>query len=163
MHLAIIFILHLAHHSITYAVMNTENNDTPQDSPPVEQDAEANTPLETSAGTPEGDTNVAMLCHLLSFIGWIGIPFGNILGPLVLWLMKKDQDDFVDATGKEVLNFQISATIYGIVCGLLIFVFIGIILLPILIIAVIIFTIIGAMKASDGVLYRYPFTIRFLK
>jgi len=106
---------------------------------------------------------MGMLCHLLSLVGLLGVPFGNILGPLVIWLVKKDQDAFVDDNGKEVLNFQISVTIYGIVCGLLIFAFIGILLLPILIIAVVIYTIIGALKANEGVLYRYPLTIRFLK
>lgn len=112
---------------------------------------------------PGGDKTMAMLCHLLSLIGFIGVPFGNIVGPLIIWLMKRDTDAFVDATGKEVLNFQISATIYGIICGLLILAFIGVILLPILIISVIIFTIIGAVKANEGQLYRYPLTIRFLK
>ncbi|TVP77719.1 MAG: DUF4870 domain-containing protein [Puniceicoccaceae bacterium] len=104
-----------------------------------------------------------MLCHLLSLVGFVGVPFGNILGPLVLWLMKKDQDAFVDATGKEVLNFQISATIYMVICGLLIFLVIGLLLLPILIIGVIVYTIIAALKANEGKLYRYPLTIRFLK
>ncbi|WP_345785320.1 DUF4870 domain-containing protein [Thalassobacterium sedimentorum] len=106
---------------------------------------------------------MAMLCHLLSFVGLLGVPIGNILGPLVIWLVKKDQDPFVDATGKEVLNFQITATIYGIICGLLVFVVIGLFLLPVLIIAVVVLTIIGALKANEGILYRYPFTIRFLK
>jgi uncharacterized protein len=116
-----------------------------------------------SSIAPEGDKTMAMLCHLLSLIGFIGVPLGNIVGPLILWLVKKDGDAFVDATGREVLNFQISATIYGIVCALLFIVFVGIILLPILIIAVIIYTIIGAVKANEGQLYRYPLTIRFLK
>ena len=118
--------------------------------------------LTAGEAAPAGDKTMAMLCHLLSFIGLIGVPFGNILGPLVLWLIKKDQDALVDATGKEVLNFQISAFIYAVICGLLFFVFIGVILLPILIILVIVYTIIGAVKANEGQLYRYPFTIRFI-
>ena len=109
-----------------------------------------------SCPTPSGDNTMAMLCHLLSLVGFIGVPLGNIIGPLVLWLVKKDEDPFVDATGKEVLNFQISASIYGVICALLFIVFIGVILLPILIIAVIIYTIIGAVKANEGQLYRYP-------
>jgi uncharacterized Tic20 family protein len=113
--------------------------------------------------SPSGDHTVGMLCHLLSFIGFIGVPFGNILGPLVIWLMKKDEDAFVDEVGKEVLNFQISVTIYGLVCGVLTLVVIGFFLLPILLILVVVFTIIGAMKANEGILYRYPLTIRFLK
>ncbi|WP_345786245.1 DUF4870 domain-containing protein [Coraliomargarita algicola] len=118
---------------------------------------------QTSSGAPNGDRSMAMLCHLLSLIGLLGVPLGNILGPLIIWITKKDQDAFVDETGKEVLNFQISATIYGILCGLLVFIVIGLFLLPLLIIAVVIYTIIGALKANEGVLYRYPCTIRFLK
>lgn len=109
-----------------------------------------------------GDYTLGMLCHLLSLISYIGLPLGNIIGPLILWLIKKDQDAFVDVNGKEVLNFQISATIYALVCGLLVFVVIGLFLLPVLIIAVIVLTIIGAVKASSGQVYRYPLTIRFL-
>jgi uncharacterized Tic20 family protein len=134
-----------------------------EDEKPTDPAIDTSESAEAATGAPEGDKQVAMLCHLLSFVGVIGIPAGNILGPLVLWLMKKDADTFVDATGKEVLNFQISATIYGIVCFLLVFAFIGVILLPILIITVIIYTIIGAIKASEGELYKYPFTIQFLK
>lgn len=120
-------------------------------------------PSETALNSPVGDKTMAMLCHLLGLLGFIGIPLGNILGPLVLWLIKKEEDPLVDATGKEVLNFQISASIYGIVCVLLAFVVIGFILLPILLIAVVIYTIIGAIKANEGQLYRYPFIIRFIK
>ena len=150
--------------------MDTENkqpeDEAPIDTPtetPTESPSPAGSAAEAPTGAPEGDKTMAMLCHLLSFVGFIGIPLGNILGPLVLWLIKKDQDALVDATGKEVLNFQISAFIYGIVCALLFFVFIGVILLPILIIMVVVYTIIGAMKANEGQLYRYPFTIRFIK
>jgi uncharacterized Tic20 family protein len=139
-------------------MMNHENDATP-----VESQFEKSKPEDQPTPAVSGDTSVAMLCHLLSLIGFIGVPLGNIIGPLILWVVKKDEDAFVEATGREVLNFQISATIYGIICGLLFLVFIGVILLPILVIAVIIYTIIGALKANEGQLYRYPFTIRFLK
>jgi uncharacterized Tic20 family protein len=138
--------------------MDTEKDQIPEASPSLEDTLEG----QTNPG-PAGDRTMAMLCHLLSFVAFIGVPLGNIVGPLILWLVKKEGDPFVDATGKEVLNFQISATIYGIVCAILFLVFIGVILLPILVIAVIIYTIIGAVKASEGQLYRYPLTIRFLK
>ena len=104
-----------------------------------------------------------MLCHLLAFAGFVGIPFGNILGPLVIWLIKKDEMPFVDDQGKEVLNFQISITIYAIVSGILLLVFIGFLLLPAVLIFGFVMTIIGAIKANGGERYRYPFTIRFLK
>ncbi len=91
------------------------------------------------------------------------IPFGNIIGPLVVWLIKRAEIPAVDAHGKEALNFQISVAIYAIVCLLLMFVVIGIFLLMALGIAALILVIIAAIKASSGELYRYPLTIRFIK
>jgi len=134
--------------------MSEENNTPVKEATVVE---ESSTPTGNSA-----DYSMGMLCHLLSFCGYL-VPVGNIVGPLVLWLTKKDEDAFLDATGKEVLNFQISMTIYTIICGLLMIVVIGIFLLPIVLIANIVYTIIGAIKANEGKVYQYPFTMRFLK
>ena len=108
------------------------------------------------------DKTWAMLCHLTAFTGYF-IPFGNIIGPLVIWLIKKDDLAVVDENGKESLNFQISMTIYATIAGLLIFVLIGFLLLPIVVIAQVVFTIIAAIKANNGEAYRYPMTIRLLK
>lgn len=104
-----------------------------------------------------------MLCHLAAFIGFIGVPFGHILGPLVIWLVKREGMPFVDDQGKESLNFQISMTIYGFVAGLLCFVLIGIPLLILLLIADVVLIIVAAIKANSGVAYRYPITIRLVK
>jgi uncharacterized Tic20 family protein len=103
-----------------------------------------------------------ILCHLTALAGFVGIPLGNILGPLILWLIKKQDVPSVDAHGKEALNFQISMTIYSIVAGLCIFILIGIVLLPVVLTANLIFIIIAAVKASNGEFYQYPFTIRFV-
>jgi uncharacterized Tic20 family protein len=103
----------------------------------------------------------AMFCHLAALAGYTGIPFGNVIGPLVVWLIKKDDHLFIDDQGKEAINFQISMTIYLIVAGLLCFVLIGIPLLIFLAIAQVILIIIAAVKANSGELYRYPFAIRF--
>jgi uncharacterized Tic20 family protein len=108
------------------------------------------------------DKTWAMLCHLTAFTGYF-IPFGNIIGPLVIWLIKKDELAVVDENGKESINFQISMTIYATIASLLIVVFVGIIILPVVIIAQIAFTIIASIKANNGKAYRYPLTIRFLK
>jgi len=105
----------------------------------------------------------AMLSHLTALCGFIGIPFGHILGPLVVWLIKKDQYPLVDDQGRESLNFQISMTIYGIVAGLLTLVFIGFILLGALIVADIVLVILASIEANKGVAYRYPLTIRLIK
>ena len=106
---------------------------------------------------------MGMLCHLLSLTQLLGVPLGNILGPLIVWLIKRDEDPFADLCGKESLNFQISMTIYMIISGILILVFIGFFMVIALMILNIVYTIIAAIKASEGTSYTYPFTIRFIK
>ena len=59
-----------------------------------------------------------MLCHLSAFAGFTGIPFGTILGLLVIWLLKREESPFIDTHGKEALNFQISVIIYGIISAI---------------------------------------------
>ena len=119
--------------------------------------------LNQSQDTDKKAINWAMLCHLSSLSLYIGIPFGNILGPLIIWLMKKDEYPLVEKNGKESLNFQISFTIYAIICGLLIFAVIGFILLPTLVVIQLVLTIIASIKTSDGEQYSYPLTIRLIK
>ena len=104
----------------------------------------------------------AMLCHLSSLAGFI-IPLGNVIGPLVIWMIKKDVYPLVDDQGKEALNFQISMTIYYVVAGILILILIGIPLLVGLALFSLVVTIIAMVKASDGVAYRYPLSIHFIK
>ena len=134
-----------------------------------------------------------MLCHLASLV-WIPLifvapfPFINILGPLVVWVLKKNEHPFIDAQGKESLNFQISFTLYSLIVGiiavivalvfvggnifyilqalLLLFALAGIwlVLLAVLIgFLQFVLVIIASVKASNGEFYRYPFTIRFIK
>lgn len=105
----------------------------------------------------------AMLCHLTALAAFIGVPLGHILGPLVVWLLKKNEYPSVDEQGKESLNFQISMTIYGIAAALLIFVFIGIFLLIGLAVTDLVLVIIASVKTSNGEPHRYPLTIRFIK
>jgi uncharacterized Tic20 family protein len=116
---------------------------------------------------PEADAKQSnmwgMLCHLTALAGIIGIPFGNIIGPLVVWLVKKEEFPFVDEQGKESLNFQISMTIYAVVAGLLCFVLIGIPLLILIWLVDLVLIIIASLKANEGKSYRYPVTIRLLK
>ncbi len=109
------------------------------------------------------DRTWAMFCHLTSLSACIGIPFGNIIGPLVVWLIKKDEYAIVDEHGRESLNFQISLSIYSIVSFFLCFAFVGFLLLPAILIAGLVFVIIATLKANKGEPYRYPLTIRFIK
>ena len=114
------------------------------------------------AGGSSDERMWGMLCHLSTFAGYL-VPFGNILGPLVVWLVKKDEYAFVDDQGKEALNFQISITIYSLVSGILILALIGIVLLIAVIIFSVVMTVIAAIKANGGEYYRYPLTIRLVK
>ena len=89
-------------------------------------------------------------------------PLGNVIGPLIIWLIKKDESSFVDNQGKESLNFQISFTIYCAISAILIVVVIGIILLIALGIGFLILVIIASIKANEGEEYRYPLTLRLI-
>ncbi len=107
------------------------------------------------------EKNWAIACHLAAFAGWV-VPFGWIIGPLIVWLVKRNQFRFVDEHGKESLNFQISLVIYGIVAVILCFILIGFLLLIALAVFQVVFVVIAAVKTSNGEHYRYPLTIRFI-
>ncbi|PZP21142.1 DUF4870 domain-containing protein [Pseudomonas kuykendallii] len=117
-----------------------------------------NTPLKPSQQARQW----AMLCHLAAFAGLV-VPFGNLLGPLIVWQLEKDIDPFVDAQGKEALNFQISVAIAVMVCFMLMLLVIGFPLLALVSIGALVLSIIGGLKANEGVAYRYPFTWRLVK
>jgi uncharacterized protein len=103
----------------------------------------------------------AMFCHLAAFAGYF-IPFGNIVGPLVVWQIKKDESPFIDFHGREAVNFQISYTIYGFVAALSIMLLIGMVLLPLVLLIQFVFVIIAAIKANDGEAYKIPFIFRLV-
>jgi uncharacterized Tic20 family protein len=113
--------------------------------------------------------NWALFAHLSTFVGLIGVPFGNILGPLVIWLVKRNDDPFIERHAREALNFNISLTIYGaglVLVGLvLLVVFIGFLFLiaaAALVVLWVVFTIIAALNASRGDEYEYPLTLRLV-
>ncbi len=91
------------------------------------------------------------------------VRFTWFLGPLIIWLIKKDEDPFVDDQGKEALNFQITVMIAMAISGALICIIIGPFLMMAVAVCNIVFCIIGALKANEGVAYRYPFTLRLIK
>ncbi len=102
------------------------------------------------------DKNMAMLIYLLGI-------FTGFIGPLILWLIKKEQSPFINDQGKEVLNFQITTIIAMIISIILIFVIIGIFLYFAVIVCYLVFMIIGLLKAKSGVAYRFPWALRLLK
>ena len=120
------------------------------------------TTTETDGSVNKDERTWGMLCHLLALSGFI-IPFGSIIGPLIIWLIKKDEMNFVDDQGKESINFQLTMLIAFIVSAILMLVAIGFLLVVILAIFDVVVIVIASIKANDGVRYRYPYTIRFLK
>ena len=118
-------------------------------------------PAPTSSVSSEVRT-WSVLCHASALLGLFFHFLGHLLGPLIVWLIKRDLSPAVDANGKESLNFQISMLIYDIVAGILCIVLIGFPILVALWILNTVFVIIASVKTSNGEVYRYPFTIRFL-
>lgn len=103
----------------------------------------------------------AVFLHLSLLAGFV-LPGAGFILPIVLWQIKKAELPGIDAHGKVVVNWLISALIYGIACGMLIFVLLGIPLLGILGLLALIFPIIGAIKANEGIVWSYPLSIRFI-
>src|SRR4029453_8492665 len=134
----------------------------------AEGDNPASAAPATAASTSKDERMWNMLCHLTALSGFVGVPFGNLLGPFLIWQIKKNEFPSVEAHAKESLNFQISLLIY-LIGGSLVLVIpiVTIFLIPVLIIAGgltgIILSIIAGLKANNGEAYRYPLTIRFLK
>lgn len=134
----------------------------PQTPVPVGRDTELNE-----------EKNYAMLCHLLALAGTLTVGFGVFIGPLIPWLLKRGSSSFVDAHGKESLNFQISALILGLVLTAAIWIVTvltcgagAVLAFPAGILAVVMWCYVvvrGSMMASEGKFMAYPFTIRLLK
>ena len=104
-----------------------------------------------------------VLCHASALLGIFFHFLGHLLGPLVVWLAKRGDSAEIDAHGKESLNFQISMLIYDVIAGILCLVLIGFVFLFALWVLNTVLVIIASIKASEGKLYRYPFTIRLIK
>lgn len=112
----------------------------------------------------EADRSWCIGLHLAGLSGLV-LPFAlaNIVAPLVIWLLKRAGSPAIDATGKEVLNFQISYTIYMAVAGALCWVLIGLLILPVVFFIWLLSIIVAAVKTSNGQPYAYPGVIRFLR
>lgn len=119
-------------------------------------------------GQPGGANNRVenqwgMFCHLAALAGLIVPIAGNIVGPLVIWLMKKDEFPFVNSEGKESLNFQISISIYYLASALLWLVCVGYVASIAVYVFALVEIIMAAIKTNEGKSYKYPLTIRFIK
>lgn len=113
----------------------------------------------TDLDVPADARTRAMLAHLSAFVAFFGIP--SLVGPLVFWLVWRD-DPYVSDQAKEALNFNISFLIYAVASIVLVVVLVGLLLVPLVLIAWFVLVIVAATRASDGEAYRYPMTIRFV-
>ena len=133
-------------------------------------------PVTPSTGAPTPPLNPEsqarmwnMLCHLSALAGCV-FPFGHILGPLLVWQIKKSEFPSVDIHGKAALNFQITITIaltVGLVAAFVLSFFcIGYLLFPVVMLiglAGLIFSIVAGIKASNGEDFKYPYSFELVK
>lgn len=105
----------------------------------------------------------AVFCHLSALVGFLGLPFGCLIGPLLVWLIKRDEYPFLDDQGREAVNWQLSLLVYQL-CALLLCCFlIGLAILPLLKVVNFVFILVAAVSAGKGQGYRYPLAIRFFR
>jgi len=122
----------------------------------------AGAPL-SGAPPTQDERTWGMIAHLSAFAVFVFPLGGNILAPLVIWLTRRDTSAYVAMEAREALNFNISVALGWIVCGLLVFALIGIPLGAALFLYWLVMAIVAAVKASEGVGYRYPFSLRLVK
>jgi uncharacterized Tic20 family protein len=117
----------------------------------------------TSGAPTQDERTWGMIAHLSGFAVFLFPLGGNILAPLIIWLTRRDTSAHVEMEAREALNFNISVTLGWIVCGSLVFALIGIPLGAALFIYWLVMTIVAGVKASEGIGYRYPFSLRLVK
>jgi uncharacterized Tic20 family protein len=117
----------------------------------------------TGAGAVDQQVrSTAVVAHLSTFAGLV-VPFGSVIGPLAVWLTRRDRDPFIDDAGREALNFGISVAIYGAVLLVAALLLVGIPLLMVGVVAWVVLASLAAVKASQGQPYRYPLTMRLVR
>ena len=120
------------------------------------QDIEVIDVNENGEVLPTSDERLlGMLIYATSF-------FTTIIGPIIIWLIKREESSFIDYHGKQYFNFVISYFIYSIIAGISIIILVGMILVPVVAVSAFVFTIIAAIKAYNGETYQIPFIIKFL-
>ena len=137
--------------------------------PPPTQPPPPASPVPTT-GSPESQARTwNMLCHLSALAGYL-IPFGTVIGPLLVWQIKKNEFPSVDVHGKASLNFQITVTIAvaggAVVALVLSLICVGYLLFPVVMLvglAGVVFAIIAGIKANNGEDYKYPFSLELVK
>lgn len=119
-------------------------------------------PLEWEPAPTRDERNLAVICHLSTFAGYVAPVIGDVAGPLAIYLTKRNESPHLRAHAVEALNFQISMLIYLGIAAALMYVLIGFVIFPLLIVLEFVVTIVAAVRAADGRAHRYPISIPFL-
>lgn len=115
------------------------------------------------SGDTDGQTRRwGMFLHLSQLLNF-AVPMAGIIVPIVIWQMKKEELPGIDEHGKIVVNWIISTFIYWIVSAVLLAVFVGIPMMMALVVLMVVFPIIGGLKANNGEVWKYPLSISFFK
>jgi uncharacterized protein len=117
----------------------------------------------SSVAPTEKERTWGMLAHLAAFFGLVVPVIGNVAGPWFVWMAKRDESTFVGEQARESLNFNITVSLGAIICGFAALIFIGFLLGSALLIAWLVLTLIAAIRASEGIHYHYPFSLRLVK
>ena len=125
--------------------------------------SEAAASTESGTAPTENERTWGMLAHLSALAGLVLPMIGIVLGPLAVWLARRDDSAFVAAHAREALNFNITVLIGAVICMMLMLVFIGFLLGTALFVAWLVLTLIAAIRASEGAAYRYPFALRLIR
>lgn len=118
-------------------------------------------PASCGGAATKDERNLAMLAHLSALAGLV-VPLGNVIAPLVIWLTQREKSAFVAEQSLEALNFNITVALAGVVCGMLVFIGIGVLLGVLLGIGWLVSTILGAVRVAEGQRFRHRFTLRLV-
>ena len=119
--------------------------------------------MEETKTYTQSERDWAMFCHLSAFASYI-FPFGGgIIGPLICWVSRKDESEWVNRNGKASLNFQLSMALYTILLLPLCLIIVGIPLLIALTILELVCIIVASIRAAKGEVFKYPLSIPFIQ
>jgi hypothetical protein len=131
--------------------------------PGEENMSESGEPASYGGAVSKDERNLAMFAHLSAFAGMIFPAGGNVIAPLIVWLTQREKSAFVADQALEALNFNLTVFLCGIACAILFVVGIGILLSIVLGIFWLVGTILGAVKASEGLRFRHRLTLRLVQ
>jgi uncharacterized Tic20 family protein len=120
------------------------------------------TPPTVPENLSENERTWGMIAHFSALAAFVLPLVGGVIGPLIVWALKKDQYPFAGEAAKEAINFNLTVLLASCVCAVLAFVFVGIVLGFALFVYWLVMTILAGVKASEGLHYRHRFTLRLL-